>query len=93
MPLPCDDDLHQHTTYRTSLSLLLSYQTDPKVAWLASLLPPSPLHTPPRIRSTADCPDVLQGDMDDVNKQYAARLQEFQAGTFCHRVPLPDAGR
>ena len=50
MPLPCDDDLHQHTTYRTSLSLLLSHQTYPKVARLASLLPPSPL----RIRGTAD---------------------------------------
>ena len=47
MPLPCDDDLHQHTTYRNSLSLLLSYQTYPKAARLASLLPPSPLHTPP----------------------------------------------
>ena len=47
MPLPCDDDLHQHTTYRISLSLLLSYQTYPKAARLASLLPPSPLHTPP----------------------------------------------
>ena len=54
MPLPCDDDLHQHTTYRISLSLLLSYQTYPKAARLASLLPPSPLHTPPRICGTAD---------------------------------------
>ena len=47
MPLPCDDDQHQHTTYRISLSLLLSYQTYPKAARLASLLPPSPLHAPP----------------------------------------------
>ena len=54
MPLPCDDDLHQHTTYRISLSLLLSYQTYPKAARLASLLPPSPLHTPLRIHGTAD---------------------------------------
>ena len=54
MPLPCDDDLDQHTTYCISLSLLLSYQTYPKAARLASLLPPSPLHTPPRIRGTAD---------------------------------------
>ena len=52
MSLPCDDDLHQHTTYRISLSL--SDQTYPKAARLASLLPPSPLHTPPRIRGTAD---------------------------------------
>ena len=54
MPLPCGDDLHQHTTYRTSFSLLLSYQTYPKAARLASLLPPSPYICPPRIRSTAD---------------------------------------
>ena len=45
--LVSDDDLHQHTTYRISLSLLLSYQTYPKAARLASLLPQSPLHTPP----------------------------------------------
>ena len=45
--LVSDDDLHQHTTYRISLSLLLSYQTYPEAAWLASLLPQSPLHTPP----------------------------------------------
>ena len=50
MPLPCDDDPHQHTTYRTFLSLLLSYQTYPKAARLASLLPPSPLHAPPHPR-------------------------------------------
>ena len=54
MPLPCDDGLHQHTTYHISLSLLLSYQTYPKAARLASLLPPSPLHTPLRIRGTAE---------------------------------------
>ena len=54
MLLPCDDDLHQHTTYRISLSLFLSYQTYPKAARLASLLPPSPRRTPPRIRGTAD---------------------------------------
>ena len=48
MPLPCDDDLHEHTTYH------LSYQTYAKAARLASLLPPSTFHTPPRIRSAAD---------------------------------------
>ena len=31
-----------------------SYQTYPKAARLASLFPPSPLHTPPRIRGTTD---------------------------------------
>ena len=40
--------------YRIFLSLLLSYQTYPKAARLASLLPPSPLHTPPRIRGAAE---------------------------------------
>ena len=48
MPLPCDDDLHQHSTYRISLSLLLSHQTYPK-AVLCSLHhhyipPPHPRH-------------------------------------------------
>ena len=53
MPLPCDDDLHQHTTYRVSLSLLLLYQTYPKAARLVSLLPPSPFIRS-RVRGTAD---------------------------------------
>ena len=47
--LVSDDDLitPTYTTYRISLSLLLSYQTYPKAARLASLLPQSPLHMPP----------------------------------------------
>ena len=52
--LVSDDDLRQHTTYRISFSPLLSHQTYPKAARLASLLPQSPLHTPPCIRGTAD---------------------------------------
>ena len=52
--LVSDDDLRQHTTYRISLLLLLSYQTYPKATRLASLLPQSSLHTPPCIRVAAD---------------------------------------
>ena len=52
--LVSDGDLPQHTTYRTSLSLGLSYQSYPKAARLASLLPQSPIHTSPRIRGIAD---------------------------------------
>ena len=54
MPLPCDDDLYQYAIYCIYLSLFISYESYPKVARPASLLPPFPLYTFPRIRGTAD---------------------------------------